>query len=661
MANASLQTAIAHHQSGRLDEAEALYAQILKKDRYNADALHLLGLVRFQTGDHEGAVEPIQKAIRHRPGVSEYHNNLAGVLVELRRYDEALTCCRQSLVMQPDAPVALLRLGLALQNLDRLDEAIEALQRAVQLAPDFAEAHDTLGMALCSQQRYDEALQHHRVAMELQPDWDAATLNYATTLNATGDHAAAVEQFTRASRLIMNDLGEDADPEHIERAAKCLFNLANCLRDLGDFRQSLNVFRQAVNVQPELHIAWCNMIYLEQFLPGVSLQKIADLHAEWEREAVRPLVHQFTTFENSRDPDRRIRLGVISPNMRHHPAAFLTVRVFEALDREQFELCIYSDCTKRDDMTELVESMSDRWVETRHLDDEQLAERIHNDQVDVLIVMAGHTENNRLLVPARKAAPIQISWTGDPSGLTSVDFLIADRFVVPETHDPFYAESVLRMPHAYATFAPPAETEAIGPVPAEQNQFVTFGCFNQAIKYHSNLLQCWTRILQGVPDSRLLLIGRETESFRERLLSPFQNAGIATDRIELQEFTPRGDLLAAYNRVDVALDPFPFSGGVTTLEALWMGVPVVCLPGESFAGRTSLTYLANLGLDELLATDEADYVHKSIELASDEQRLAEYRSTLRQHLSDSTICDGSGFARALESQLREKWKLWCQT
>lgn len=661
MPDSTLQSAIALHQSGQLDEAEALYQRVLKKDRYNSDALHLVGLIQAQKGNPEDAIKSIQKAIRARPAIAEYHNNLAGILIDLSRFEEALATCQQAVSLQPNSDVAHFRLGTALQNSGSFDSAIASFERSLQLNPNFAEVHDALAVTLRKQETFDRAVPHHRRAVELAPDWEAARLNYATTLDESGDHAAALDEMTQAIRLIMSQAGSDTDESRQELLAGALFNLGNVLRNLGEFRKAADVFRQSIQVRPQLGHPWCGLIYIEQFLSGVTLQEQAELHTRWERECVRPSTPQFTEYASSRDPQRRLRVGIMSPNMREHPAAYLTVRAFENLDREQFELCFYSDCEKPDGMTQRVIGLADQWIESVTLTDEQLAQRIYADAVDILIVMAGHTDGNRLLVAARRPAPLQISWTGDPSGLSLVDCLIADRFIVPEEHDPFYAESVLRMPHGYTVFEPPTDSPDVGPPPFEQNGFITFGSFNQAIKYQPETLQCWAAILRELPDSRLILVGRGSETGSDRILAPFLAVGVTADRITLHDRLPRRDLLDTYNQVDITLDPFPFSGGVTTLESLWMGVPVVCLPGEFFAGRTSLTYLSNMNLSELITGNVNDYARKAVVLAGNPDELRRYRTTLRDLLSVSPLTDGPVFATALTHCLRDRWSEWCRT
>jgi predicted O-linked N-acetylglucosamine transferase (SPINDLY family) len=315
-------------------------------------------------------------------------------------------------------------------------------------------------------------------------------------------------------------------------------------------------------------------------------------------------------------------------------------------------------------MSNRLAARASRWHEVVGVSDDALAAQIRADRIDILFDLAGHTADHRLLVFTRRPAPIQITWMGyvGTTGVKEMDYLLADRFHVPPAAEVHYCEQILRMPHGYVCYDPPPIAPSVGPLPALGRGFVTFGSFNNAAKLTSEVLALWAEIVRRVPRSRLLLaspaLGGATA--RERIGSAFEAAGGDRERLELRGGLAWPDLLAAYNTVDVALDPFPYSGGITTCEALWMGVPVVTCPGETFASRHSLSHLSNVGLTETVAGDRREYGDAAVRLAGDLPHLASIRAGLRDRMAASPLCDGDRFARDLLSILRDVWRQWCR-
>jgi predicted O-linked N-acetylglucosamine transferase (SPINDLY family) len=368
------------------------------------------------------------------------------------------------------------------------------------------------------------------------------------------------------------------------------------------------------------------------------------------------------------DPQRRLRLGFVSPDFWRHPVGYFLIRVLENLDRERFEIVCYSDRAVPDAMTARFQRAAARWRETRRMGDEPLAEQIRADRIDILFDLAGHTAENRLLVFARKPAPIQITWAGyvGTTGLEAMDYLLADRWEVPPEAEPYYAERVLRMPDGYVCYDPPAYAPRVGPLPAGgtgAHPGVTFGSFNHPLKFTPRVVACWARILHRLPQARLVLKyrGLDDPDAQARLWKLFAGEGIAARRVELSGGCSHDEFLGWYNRIDIALDPFPYGGGLTTCEALWMGVPVVTCPGETFASRHSLSHLSNVGLKETIARDLDEYVALAVSLAEDLPRLAALRAGLRERMARSPLCDGKRFAANLAELLRRVWREWVES
>jgi len=366
-----------------------------------------------------------------------------------------------------------------------------------------------------------------------------------------------------------------------------------------------------------------------------------------------------------RDPARRLRLGFVSGDFGCHPVGYFLVRALENLDRQQFQVVCYNDATKGDAIASRLQGAATEWRDVALLDDAQLAERIRNDQIDIAFDLTGHAGNNRLLTFARRPAPLAITWMGyvGTTGVTAIDYLLADRYQVPESAEPHIQERVLRMPDGYVCFDPPADAPPVASLPAEQRGYVTFGNFNHPAKLTSEMVEVWTEILRRVDKARLVLKygWLERPVVARRIADLFERQGFGCERLELRGGSERQELLRQYADVDIALDPLPCTGGLTTCEALWMGVPVVTCPGATFAGRHSLSHLSSVGLTETVARDLDEYVELAVSLAGDVQRLASIRARLRPQMAASALCDGPRFAKNLMTVLRDAWQIWCKS
>jgi predicted O-linked N-acetylglucosamine transferase (SPINDLY family) len=403
-------------------------------------------------------------------------------------------------------------------------------------------------------------------------------------------------------------------------------------------------------------------LFTLQYRSGVTLRELAEAHQEFQRQHAAPLRDTWPAHDNDRDPQRRLRLGFLSPDLRRHPVGYFLIRVLENLDPRQCEMVCYYDRKTQDELTARFQAAATTWEDVVGLSHERLAEKIRSDRIDILFDMAGHTAHGRLLVFARKPAPIQIAWIGyeGTTGLAAMDYLLADRHVIPEESEPFYREQILRMPEGYLCYDPPAAAPPVGPLPALARGGVTFGSFNNLAKITAEVVAVWAKILRRLPRSRLMLKyrGLGDESVRRRFLALFTAAGTPPQQLDLQPPTSHSEYLATYHQVDIALDPFPFSGGATTCEALWMGVPVLTCPGETFASRHALSYLSTIGMTETIARDLDEYVEMAVSWAGDLPRLAALRAGLRGQMAASPLCDGRRCAVSLMAVLRGVWQRW---
>jgi predicted O-linked N-acetylglucosamine transferase (SPINDLY family) len=392
----------------------------------------------------------------------------------------------------------------------------------------------------------------------------------------------------------------------------------------------------------------------------VTPAALAEAHAEYDRRYAVPLCDAIAHHENVRDRHDRLRLGFVSPDLGHHPVGYFLVRVLENLSQKQHETICYSDRIIKDALTHRLQDAATQWRDVIGVSDQRLAEQIRSDRIDILFDLAGHTAHNRLLTFARKPAPIQVTWAGygGTTGLKAMDYILADRYEIPPELETYYCEKVLRMPDGYVCFDSPDDAPPVGPLPALDRGQVTLGCFNNTAKITSQVIEVWAKILDRLPGARLVFKykGWNDCGVARRFAEMFAAHAIDPGRLEFLGHSPHAELLAAYHRIDLALDPFPYNGGVTTCEALWMGVPVVTCPGETFASRHSLSHLSNVGLTETIAHDLDEYVELAVSLAGDLPRLAMLRGDLRRRMAASPLCDGKRFATNLMSMLQDVWE-----
>jgi predicted O-linked N-acetylglucosamine transferase (SPINDLY family) len=341
---------------------------------------------------------------------------------------------------------------------------------------------------------------------------------------------------------------------------------------------------------------------------------------------------------------------------------FFVIRFLENLDRGQGEAICYSNRLSQDELTTRLRAAATTWRDVFGWTDERLAEQIRADRIDILFDLAGHTSHNQLLVFARKPAPVQVTWAGyvGTTGLQAMDYILADRYEIPPGAEGHYSEKVLRMPDGYVCYDPPSYAPPVSALPALERGYVTFGSFNNPAKLGPQIVAVWAKILQRLPLARLVLKYQwmNDSAVAGRLAKLFVGHGIEPGRVELLGWSPHPELLAHYHHIDLALDPFPYNGGLSTCEALWMGVPVVTCPGETFASRHSLTHLSTVGLTETISGTLDEYVDLAVSLACDLPRLGAIRDSLRPQVDSSPLCDGKRFAENLIQLLRGVWRDW---
>lgn len=670
---------------GRLSDAEVQTRALLAADPQHAMAWKTLAAVLLAQG--KDALEAAQKAVARLPNDAQAVNNLGRAFHDRRMHGEAITAYRYALRLQPSLLQAQLNLGAALRDTGDLAGAEAQLMIATRLRPSSPEAFNDLGVTLTAAGKLDAAYQSLQQALALAPQHVMAMTNLGLALIEGRRHDLAASVFDRALS-IQPDL------------AKAHLGRANALRELGLLEEAEASYRQALALQPHNPLAEMGLgvCLVEQgraeealvhyqaaqtlerndlaVLPGMMFARQYLAHPtplDWIHEA-RALgaaasahAQAFQRWQVTADPRRPLRIGLVSGDLRQHPVGrFLESVLVELAAQHSASLAFvaYHNHHEEDELTARLKPRCAQWHAVADWTDAQLAHQIHQDGVDMLIDLAGHTTHNRVPVFAWRPAPVQLSWLGyfATTGVAEIDYLLADPHTVPPEHEAHFTETIWRLPDTRMCFTPPSEVVPVSPLPAQASGHITFGCFNHVGKINDTVIATWSRILHRVPDSRLFLKSKQLagDMARERLTRAFAAQGISSDRLLLEGGSPRQQYLETYHRVDMALDPFPYTGGTTTVESLWMGVPVLTQAGPNLISRQGLGLLHNAGLPHWVASDADDYVERAVAFASDLPALAALRSQLREQVLASPLFDAQAFARHFEAALRGMWTRWCE-
>jgi predicted O-linked N-acetylglucosamine transferase (SPINDLY family) len=644
---------VLQHQSGDPGSALECFDKALALDPRSVDAHYCKAGALKAAGRHKEAVAAYQHTLELAPDYYQAADNLGNLLLDQRQAAAALALFERSIGINPANPRAFNGCGTACRALGRTGEAIVALRRAIDLHPGYVEAWSNLGNALRDAGAMDESMAAHRRAISLDPQRAEPHMELGVTLTNLRRNQEAVESYRKAIAL---------NPA----LAAAHANLGAVFLAQGDLDAAADSLREALRLDPDLDTAYSNYHFALHYRHDVDPAETFRVARDYQERFAAPLAVAWRQHRNSRDPRRRLRVGYVSADLRQHPLGYYLEPVLESHDRAGFEITCYSGVTKPDAVTERLREKSDHWVEAFACDDEALAERIRADGIDILVDLSGHTAGHRLLVMARKPAPIQATWMGylDGTGLDAIDYLITDEWTAPAAEGGrYFTETLWRLPEVYQCYRPPSYAPPVAEAPCLGSGITTFGCLNNLAKLNDAVLDTWSAILDAAPASRLLIKtnnlddGPTLERTRER----FAARGIAADRLLLEGGAGHPEFLAAYRRIDVALDPFPYSGGLTTCEALWMGVPVVKLLDRRFLSRFGASFLAVTGLESLLAETCDDYIRIARGLASDAPRLLELRSGLRERMAASTLCRGEIFTPQLEAAYRSWWQRWCET
>ncbi len=678
--------ALALHTKDRMDEAMTHYEQALAIKPGFAEAHNNLGNVFKDLGREDEAIDRYKHALALKPHYAEAHNNLGISLKDIDEMDEANIHFEQALAINPDFAEAHNSLGLTFYIQDQMDEAITHYEQALVIKPDYVEAHNNLGSALDNLGHIDEAISHYEQALSIKPDYAMAHNNLGSALQKQGRMDEAIARFQQALMLnpdyaeahnnlgnVLHVQGQVRDAmSHYEQAltiksdyAEAHNNLGNIYSELGRQEDAIEHFEQSLSLKPDDPEAHSNLLLMHNYQTDIDAITVFKAHQRWAEQHAIPLADINNVYTNNPDPEKRLRIAYLSPDFRMHSVAFFMESIFSAHDREAFEIFAYHNSIRHDSMSERLQAITDHWRCIIGMNDEKVAEQIREDGIDILVDLAGHTAHNRMRVFSLKPSPIQISYLGYPntSGLATMDYRLTDQWADPPGQtEAYYTEELLRLPHGFLCYQPQADAPEVEALPTVTAGHITFGSFNTYPKINAGVIQVWGRILQSLPNARLLMKARQfkddTVCEQTRLL--FQEQGVNAEQLEFVSQIPSYTAhLNLYNRVDIALDTFPYNGTTTTCEALWMGVPVVTLAGESHRSRVGASILNNIGLDELITDNVDAYVTKVLALAGDVEVLAKLNATIRDKMQHSSLTNAEQFTRSLEETYKEVWKKWC--
>ncbi len=640
---------------GDLQSAEASFRQAISLRKDFPEAWVALAEALETGGRDEEALQALRNAIGLRKNYEGALENLAALLEKTGRLEEACSTYRRMIELAPQSTQAQFNLGTLMQRQARLPEAEEAYRRAIDLKADFAMAINSLATVVLLQDsaRRHEAETLYRKALEIDPGYALACCNLGIVLHDSGHLSASVERLRRAVEL---------KPDFLQAH----YALGNALKDLGKVGEAVACYRTALELDPGHKFSQDSLLMTLNYPAEISRAEVAAEHFKWGQMLEAKPASARTPHANSRDPLRRLRIGYVSPDFRRHSIAYFIEPLLAQHDRGAFEVHCYSNVAAPDAMTAQLLGRADHARSIVGLGAADLAHLIRADGIDILVDLAGHTAGNSLEAFALEPAPVQATYLGYPNttGLRSIGWRISDVRADPEGDgNGYHSEQLVRLPRTFLCFQPPGQAPQVNAPPARINGHVTFGSFNALPKITPAVIDTWSAVLQSVPHGRLLLKapGLGDEGSRAWISNEFSVRGVAPGRLTLlpMEGTLQGHL-ARYHEIDIGLDPFPFNGTTTTLEALWMGVPIVALQGDRHAARVSASILGNLGLSELVADSTDAYVKCAQALAADERRVEGLRGTMRERIVRSPLCDRAGTVAALELAYRRMWECWCR-
>jgi predicted O-linked N-acetylglucosamine transferase (SPINDLY family) len=640
-----LNSAIEAHNLGDYEKGELLYRKFLRTNPASHAANNNLGLLLMASNRAKDAAVLFEKIARMCPEDKYALINLGNCYIQQKLHNQALECYQQSIKSFPAFELAWNNYANCLKDMGRYEDSLHAYEKTIELKPEYAEAHYNLGVALHELKQYQASVQSFEKAIAINPDYADAYYNCGLSLQALEQNLNAIESYSKAISI---------KPDF----AEAYNNLGNLLRDFGQFEKAFASYRRALAIKPDYTDAHSTLLFALNYAKNHPHSHYVEEACKYGQVVAKMASTRFSEWQCVAPPER-LRVGIASGDLRNHPVGYFLEGLLSNIDQSRIELIAYPTNPKEDELTARIRPSFSGWKSLVGKSDSEAAHLIHDDGVHILLDLSGHTAYNRLPVFAWKPAPIQAMWLGyfATSGVREMDYIMGDRWLLPVGEEDHFVEKGWCLPSTISCMTPPKENITVDALPALSNRWITFGSLNNLSKINDRVVACWARILREIPNSRLYLNTERLadKTIRKNEIEKYGAFGIDEDRLIFEATVGRSAALNSYNKIDIALDTFPYPGGTTSFEALWMGVPVLTMRGNDFLSHLGESVMNNAGLPDWIAEDEGDYVTKAIALAGNLDDLENLRSNLRTNVLASPLYDIPLFARNFEAAL---WGMW---
>ncbi len=598
-------------EQNKFEKAIKIYEKAIKIEPSYAEAYNNLGIALYKSNKIDDAIKNYKKAINLKGNFAEAYNNIGNAMRELNRSSEALNNLKTSIQIKPDYAEAFCNLGGAHQQFGNKEEAIRNFKKAIEIRPNYIEAYNSLGLVYESLTMYDESINTYERGIKLNPNYE-----------------------------------------------KLYNNLGNLLSHIGKYDKATSKYHKAIELKSDYTKAYSNLLLNLNYKSNFDA-KIYLSEAKKFRDNCKPKRKISFKYQYNKNPEK-LKIGLVSADFGNHPGGYFTLSTLKELKNKKFELIAYAATNRKDEFSHHFPSLFSKWNIIEKKKDEEIVDQIVNDGIHILIDLQGHSSHNRLPIFMYKAAPVQASWLAQGStGIPEIDYFIGSSHITPSSEEKNYVEKIWRLPDISQCFTPPFFDVKIKNLPVLKNNFFTLGSINKPAKISDETVELWSKVLSSINNSKLLLKNKdfENDKITEYTYLRFSKHNINKDRLILEGEAPtRRELLETYNKIDIALDTFPFQGNTTTCESVWMGVPVLTLKGDRYLFHFGESINSNLGMKKWIANDHEEYISKAINFSSDLNELKKIRSSLRETALKSSVFNAVKFGDDFSKMLWEMWK-----
>ena len=606
---------------------------------------NLLGAIFAVQKNSEYAIHNYKTAIKINPTYAQAYNNLGAIYHKSKKMSEAIINYKKAISLKHDFAEANNNLGNAMRELGMPEEALPYFEKALKINSDYFEAYFNLGEAYQELGNREDAIINYEKAIKINPNHAEIYNNYGMMLYESGKINEAKKKYLKAISLNPNN-------------EKFHNNIGNLLSQT-DLDKGILSYNRAIQLKSDYAIAYSNLLFNLNFNPKFDINFYLTTAKKFSINCKSPQTEIPSKYFYKKKPDK-LKLGLVSSDFGKHPGGYFTLSTLKELIKSNFELVAYSNYDRNDEFSEQFKPLFNNWYSIKKKNDEEVVKQILKDGIHILMDLQGHSGHNRLPIFIYKPAPIQASWLAQGStGISEIDYFIGSHHITPKNEEKHFVEKILRLPEISQCFTTPNYNLEINSLPLIKNNFVTFGCVNNLSKINEQVISVWSKILSAVPNSKLLLKTKnfdQGEEIVKEFISKFEKNDINKNRLILKGGSKtREDLLKVYHEIDFCLDPFPYQGNTTTIESVWMGVPVLTLKGNRYLFHFGESINNNLKMDDWIAKDYNEYISKAIKFSLNPEKLSELRSKLRKIALESPVLDAPRFAKNFSKLL---WDIW---